>query len=67
MTARQEAEHGAHREEQDKAGAALLVRLAAIREASTRLRRDPRDSTELLRRLRELCDSTAAGYRHDHP
>ena len=54
MTARREAERGADGDGREEAAAVLLDRLAAIREASRLLRLDPRDSTELLRELREI-------------
>jgi hypothetical protein len=53
MTARRQSERRAAREDEDQARRALLKRLADIRAASVRLRLDPRDSTELLRELRE--------------
>jgi len=53
MTARRDAKRGADREGSDDAGASLPARLGAHREASTPLRLDTRDSTELLRDLQE--------------
>lgn len=38
--------------EEERSDAALLARLAAIREEGKQYRADPRDSTEILRELR---------------
>jgi hypothetical protein len=53
MTARRQSKRRAAREDEDQARRALLKRLADIRAMSARLRLDPRESTELLRELRE--------------
>ncbi len=52
MTVERDTEHTPQQPEEEQSDAALLARLAAIREEGKQYRTDRRDSTEILRELR---------------